>query len=117
MAELSTCTAVAVILSLYLVMLTKEIGVTAILQKVKKNCQFKADNFNTSEFLGQICPQSHPIPCLGGKMCTSKARAVHEQHCDASDIVNGVCCPEDVVPCKLNKLLYRCKENPQYGRN
>ena len=48
-------------------------------------------------------------------MCTSKARASDANYCNANDLVNGACCPEDSVPCNYNKPDQRCMENPEYG--
>ena len=64
---------------------------------------------------GHICRKSHPVPCYGGKMCTSKARASDANYCNANAIVNGTCCPEDNVPCNYNEPEHRCMENPNYG--
>ena len=64
---------------------------------------------------GQICPESHPIPCSGGGMCTAMARASNEDFCSADDVVSGACCPEDTVPCKYTKPQHRCREHPKHG--
>ena len=114
-----TYTAAAVIQSLSLAVLIAGRGVTATQPKV---CRITNSVLLTHiamepsmTVLGHICPQSHPIPCHGGNMCTSRARAMEANYCRANDIVNGACCPEDAVPCNFNKPELRCMENPKYG--
>ena len=47
-------------------------------------------------------------------MCTSRAHA-YRPECNATDIQDGTCCPEDAVVCKLHKPEYSCRANPVYG--
>ena len=65
--------------------------------------------------LGHLCPMSHPIPCANGVSCTSKVLPSDPSYCNPDNVNNGLCCPDDNVPCKYNKPDYRCQAHPKYG--
>ena len=69
-------------------------------------------NFSQS---GQLCPRSHPIPCVNGALCTSMVRPLDPNYCTVDDLKNGLCCPENNVPCKYNKPHYTCQAHPKFG--
>ena len=64
---------------------------------------------------GHTCPQTHPIPCMRGSYCTVLQPALLD-NCTPSDIADGVCCPDDAVPCREDDPNYLCRANPYYGR-
>ena len=77
------------------------------------------ENLNHSPYPhrpGLACPQTHPIPCKGGSHCTNRQLSYNESNCQASAIANGLCCPEDAIPCNADDPNYLCRANPHYGR-
>ena len=62
-----------------------------------------------------MCPASHPIPCRSGAMCTNMMFSINPTNCNETAMAQGVCCPEDAVPCKADNSKYLCRANPEYG--
>ena len=70
-----------------------------------------------SPFLGLFCPQSHPIPCKDGSMCTDQEHALNPNNCNDTAIAEGQCCPEGAIHCNDERQEYLCRANPNYGEN